>query len=57
LRNGRIIEEGGCEEVFASPKSAYTRALLDAIPLPRIDPGWLVRGSGVGDAVEENGAK
>ena len=57
LRNGRIIEEGGCEEVFASPKSAYTRALLDAIPLPRIDPGWLVRGSGVGDEVEENGAK
>src|SRR3984957_14949021 len=57
LRNGRIIEEGGCEEVFASPKSAYTRALLDAIPLPRIDPGWLARGSGVGDAVEENGAK
>jgi ABC-type microcin C transport system duplicated ATPase subunit YejF len=57
LRNGRVIEEGGCEEVFASPKSAYTRALLDAIPLPRIDPGWLARGSGVGDAVEENGAK
>ncbi len=57
LRNGLIVEEGGCEEVFASPKSAYTRALLDAIPLPRIDPGWLARGSGVGDAVEENGAK
>ena len=57
LRNGRIVEEGGCEEVFASPKSAYTRALLDAIPLPRIDPGWLGRGSGVADAVEENGAK
>ena len=57
LRNGRIIDAGRCEEVFASPKSAYTRALLDAIPLPRIDPGWLARGSGVGDAVEENGAK
>ncbi|HEY3885629.1 MAG TPA: ABC transporter ATP-binding protein [Vicinamibacterales bacterium] len=57
LRNGRIVEEGGCEEIFASPKSEYTRALLDAIPLPRIDPGWLARGSGVADAVEENGAK
>ena len=49
LRNGRIVEEGGCEAVFASPKSAYTRALLDAIPLPRIDPGWLARGSGVAE--------
>src|SRR6202050_688955 len=57
LRQGRVVEEGACEEVFASPKSAYTRALLDAIPLPRIDPGWLGRGSGVENAVEEDGAK
>ena len=41
LRSGRVVEEGPCGEIFASPKDEYTRALLDAIPLPRIDPDWL----------------
>jgi ABC-type microcin C transport system duplicated ATPase subunit YejF len=45
LQAGQVVEEGLCENVFAAPKSAYTRALLDAIPLPRIDPGWLERRS------------
>jgi ABC-type microcin C transport system duplicated ATPase subunit YejF len=45
LRLGRVVEEGDCERVFAAPKNAYTRALLDAIPLPRVDPGWLGRAS------------
>jgi ABC-type oligopeptide transport system ATPase subunit len=43
LRLGEIVEEGQCEEVFAAPKHPYTRALIDAIPLPTIDPGWLRR--------------
>lgn len=43
LHAGRIVEEGACETVFASPKSDMTRALLDAIPLPRVNPGWLNR--------------
>ena len=43
LRFGKVVEAGRCEEVFAAPKSAYTRALLDAIPLPEIDPEWLER--------------
>ena len=38
---GAVVEQGPCESVFAVPKAAYTRALLDAIPLPVPDPGWL----------------
>jgi len=29
--------------VFDHPQDAYTRTLLDAIPLPVIDPSWLDR--------------
>jgi len=32
LRNGRIEEQGGTEEVFARPKADYTRALIAAVP-------------------------
>ena len=49
LKQGRVVEEGPCERVFASPSDAYTRALLDAIPLPQIDPDWLSRESLEGD--------
>jgi ABC-type oligopeptide transport system ATPase subunit len=45
MRSGKVVEEGPCDQVFAAPKSSYTRALLDAIPLPEIDPGWLARES------------
>ncbi|MFO1148716.1 MAG: ABC transporter ATP-binding protein [Alsobacter sp.] len=50
MRAGRVVEHGPCEQVFAAPKAAYTRALLDAIPLPDIDPGWLDRSPDVEDA-------
>ena len=43
MRLGRVVEEGECERVFAAPASSYTRTLLDAIPLPEIDAGWLSR--------------
>jgi peptide/nickel transport system ATP-binding protein len=43
LRHGLVVEEGRCDAVFEQPRHEYTRALLDAIPSPRIDPGWLQR--------------
>ena len=43
VQGGRVVEEGRCDEVFAAPKSRYTQLLIDAIPLPEIDPGWLDR--------------
>jgi ABC-type dipeptide/oligopeptide/nickel transport system ATPase component len=45
MRDGRVVEEGPCERVFAAPQGAYTRMLIDAIPLPSVDPGWLTRGA------------
>jgi microcin C transport system ATP-binding protein len=30
LRNGRVVEEGEADAVFACPREAYTRALLAA---------------------------
>ena len=43
LAGGRVVEQGACERVFAAPQDAYTRTLIDAIPLPVIDPTWLER--------------
>lgn len=47
MREGRVVEEGPCETIFAAPAAAYTRMLIDAIPLPTTDPGWLSRGASV----------
>lgn len=43
MRAGEVVEEGPVARVFAAPRRAYTVALIDAIPLPVPDPGWLER--------------
>ena len=32
MRNGEIVEYGATASVYADPKHAYTRELLDAVP-------------------------
>lgn len=40
LYRGEIVENAATAEVFDAPKAAYTRELLDAIPLPDPDQVW-----------------
>jgi peptide/nickel transport system ATP-binding protein len=40
LYQGRIVEDRETAALFADPQAAYTRELLDAIPLPDPDQPW-----------------
>ena len=40
LHHGLIVENAPTARLFAAPQAAYTRALLDAIPLPDPDQPW-----------------
>lgn len=41
LYRGAIVENAATADLFAAPKAAYTRELLDAIPLPDPDQLWV----------------
>ncbi|WP_333828029.1 ATP-binding cassette domain-containing protein [Pararhodobacter sp.] len=42
LHQGRIVEHRASDALFAAPEAAYTRALLDSIPLPDPDQPWSI---------------
>lgn len=46
LHQGRIVEHRPTDALFADPQSDYTRALIDAIPLPEPDSDWINRDAG-----------
>ncbi|MFJ4915044.1 ATP-binding cassette domain-containing protein [Streptomyces sp. NPDC088726] len=43
MRGGRIVESGDTRQVFTEPRDAYTRRLLDAVPVPDPSRGRRVR--------------
>ena len=40
MQGGTIVEDRATADLFANPQAAYTRELLDAIPLPDPDQVW-----------------
>lgn len=40
LHQGLVVEEAATDQLFAAPQAAYTRELLEAIPLPDPDQIW-----------------
>jgi peptide/nickel transport system ATP-binding protein len=41
LHHGQIVEDRPTAQLFAAPEAAYTRELLDAIPLPDPHQPWV----------------
>ena len=43
MRAGELVETASSTELFANPKHPYTKKLLRAIPLPEVDPAWILK--------------
>jgi peptide/nickel transport system ATP-binding protein len=41
MKGGEIVEAGSTAETFRSPKTEFTRILINAIPLPEPNETWL----------------
>lgn len=39
MQRGKIVETGAQQQIFAAPKSDYTKRLLASVP--QMDAGWL----------------
>ncbi len=52
MQGGRIVEQGGLEEIFSAPKQDYTRTLLGSRPERRVDPAETARLSQASRLVE-----
>ena len=43
MRAGEVVETASSMELFANPQHPYTKKLLRAIPLPEVDPSWILK--------------
>jgi ABC-type glutathione transport system ATPase component len=44
MQEGSVVEEGSCSTIFSAPRHPYTRALLEAVPVPDPDRPFPLRG-------------